>query len=476
MSKYLSFRNGANWDYEPYTLGQDFTGNQFTTSDAVRLRTDDAQDPDIGETFDVTVKSAPGGATLWSGQLRVNAPNQSDWFTVTTISGSNGIRGDGTAAVVEWTITHGTVADGVTLTPADQSTFLDGADVDILVNGDPATRYKLMVDSVQSGTSFLGFAAVTLDDPGADLTIGVEVDSSLPLVEEPTWSEDVRLLLFPSGGGVDSGDFSLPDLSGAGVYIIPSQGSVGVTPSNVGGFWTKVGIRSTDGRALPPGTWACQVYSSNVWVDVAGWVIGDNQKASGVGTCFILKDGMREFRLRLITEGLPASPPTELPSGPDGETSVETEEQEAGPEIVDGVPVGPPKPEDGTPPTSPTIPELPTIPEANEACVCSPYYVAIAEQLEYANMLFPMELEYLADTLVYALDDLAGSIEWVGDEVGVKLDLANEYLGRIADALEEIADKPPVEVCVESGYSHSVQYPVSGCAGQEIDQYLDGRY
>jgi len=428
---------------------------------------------ETGTAQDVIATNMGGynGQPLWVGGIECTFTNtywNNDYLIYAPASALD-CQADGFAVVepgpASYEVIHGNIESGVTVTPADSFVFEEDDDVTITVEGDPATRYTLLVNDVEEIPEFMGFASITLEAPNTDLEIDVELSAEVPVVEEPTWAEGGRLVLWGMTGGSESANFSIPDWENAGVYVIPPTGSIGVTPANVGGFWKELGIRSDDGRALPPGTWAIQVFTSEVWVDVCGFVIGENQQSSGVMPCMILKSGMREFRIRFITEGhqgQPPVPPDPASPAPDDGGVVEQDETGTDPEFTpEGEPV--PTPGKAEPPTWPEPPEIP--PAETEDCVCSPYYVAIAEELEWGFTLMNMELEFIGD-----------QIGWVGDILDDRLFDINSNLERIAEALERIAEKPPVEVSVESGYNHSVQYPVAGVSGQEIDQYLDGRF
>jgi len=396
-------------------------------------------------TFDVPVKTAQDDNSYGSFSYQ--------FFTGTTIYEAKG------EAIPYFE--HGTIPEGVTVSPDDHAEIVDG-ELNFTIQGEVTKRYQALLNNVDEGPPFLGVGIFEKTGITESQELDVEeVAGEPPLVEEPSYAENGRLVLFGQDGGADSANFSLPEWTAGGVYLIPPSGTIGITANVLLGFWKQIGFRSSDGRALPPGNWVVQVYSESAWVDVAGYVIGENQHSSGVMPCFIGKTGQREFRLRMAVDANAPSPPTngtDLPS--DGGTA------QAEDEVPSEITPGEGYPEPPEKPTPPTWEDQPEITEADtEACPCSTWYVDIAEQIQWAGYQMSTELEYVGD-----------SIQWVGDVLDQRLEELTLEVRGIRAALEEIADKPPVEVSVESGYSHSVQYPVSGCAGQEIDQYLDGRY
>jgi len=279
-----------------------------------------------------------------------------------------------------------------------------------------------------------GVYEVTEDDANS----GTLVLRAGTIPNDPQYSTRARVVVWDIGGVSSNTVINFENLPGSAQFA-PPTGSAQILKRNPTIWvWTTVGIRGEDGFVFAPGTYALQVLSEGVWVDVAVWNADGTVNSLGVQPCLVQKfEGpvnFREVRLSIIQEPDPPTPPEPLsgePLPPEGSGGGPPE----GPD-----PVLPPEfPE-------PVEPPLP-LPPDDVDCPCSPWYSNIAEMLqgimmEIQNSNRTMELGIEShveamNNLISEVTALRGEMQEIAislEDIGDRLQEGTEL---IADTIEE---------------------------------------
>lgn len=360
-------------------------------------------------------------------------------------------------------VTHGDIESGVSVTPAHQSTFAGGDDVqvswscqdlekrvDVYING------SIVADQVLAASGFYTVEQCTDDIEidvvaGAQKTLATHWKACFEFDHDVLYQgERVRRIegsLQPIAENAQSqvgADTSLTDR--AALIRVVFCDSLGVATrwnGNISGYTQELpsdSVTNVGGGIVEDRTWVVVKSGGNV-------VPGGIDVESGETSWSWKLDVVDEKPVYVDEEGGPEEPP-DPPESPNPSTVEPHEPEEGEP---------PETPQMGTPPGPGPEPTPPN----TENCVCSPWYVDIAESINYVGeenefltltldedlQYIGQEIEFLEGTLwegVQVLDSIQDGIVDFSDRIFPVLE-------RIAVALEKFQEEyQPVDVSVTS--------------------------